>query len=58
MAQVISDLISKTREPATTTTGDSQSDVVSQLERLAALKRSGHLTDEEFAEQKAKLLSK
>ena len=31
-------------------------DVVSQLERLAALKEKGILTDEEFAAQKAKIL--
>ena len=33
-----------------------QDDVVSQLERLAALKDQGILTEEEFAAQKAKLL--
>ena len=33
-----------------------EEDVVSQLERLAALKEQGILTDEEFAAQKAKLL--
>ncbi len=32
-------------------------DVAGQLERLAALKASGVLTDDEFAAQKAKLLS-
>lgn len=31
-------------------------DVVTQLERLGALKQQGLLTDEEFAAQKAKLL--
>jgi hypothetical protein len=34
----------------------SNEDVVSQLERLGALKAQGLLTDEEFAAQKAKLL--
>ena len=34
----------------------SSDDVVSKLERLAALKEKGILTDEEFAEQKAKIL--
>lgn len=34
----------------------SQEDVISQLERLGALKAQGILTEEEFAAQKAKLL--
>ena len=34
----------------------SQDDVISQLERLGALHAQGILTDQEFAEQKAKLL--
>ena len=34
----------------------SNEDVVSQLERLGALKAQGLLTEEEFAAQKAKLL--
>ena len=33
-----------------------QDDVITQLERLAALKDQGILTEEEFAAQKAKLL--
>ena len=33
-----------------------QDDIVSKLERLAALKEKGILTDEEFAAQKAKIL--
>jgi hypothetical protein len=33
-----------------------QDDVITQLERLGALKAQGILTEEEFAEQKAKLL--
>ena len=33
-----------------------QDDVISQLERLAALKDQGILTEEEFAAQKAKIL--
>jgi hypothetical protein len=33
-----------------------QDDVLSQLERLGALKAQGLLTEEEFAAQKAKLL--
>jgi hypothetical protein len=38
-------------EPAAT-----QDDVITQLERLGALKAQGILTEEEFAAQKAKLL--
>ncbi len=34
----------------------SQEDVISQLERLGALKAQGILTEEEFAAQKAKIL--
>ena len=34
----------------------SQEDVITQLERLGALKAQGLLTEEEFAAQKAKLL--
>ena len=34
-----------------------QDDVITQLERLGALKAQGLLTEEEFAEQKAKLLN-
>ena len=33
-------------------------DVVARLERLAALRESGVLTEEEFAAEKAKILSK
>ena len=33
-----------------------EEDVITQLERLGALKAQGVLTEEEFAEQKAKLL--
>ncbi len=35
----------------------SEDDVISQLERLGALHAQGILTDQEFAEQKAKLLA-
>jgi hypothetical protein len=35
---------------------DPQEDTISQLERLAALKDQGILTEEEFAAQKAKIL--
>ena len=35
---------------------DSQEDVISQLERLSALKDQGILTEQEFQAQKAKIL--
>lgn len=38
-------------------TAPAATDVVSQLERLGALKERGLLTEQEFADQKAKLLS-
>ena len=44
-----------TSSPAPQNTGAAV-DVVSQLERLAALKEKGILSDEEFAAQKAKIL--
>jgi hypothetical protein len=43
----------KTLAPTSTDTDD----FISKLERLAALKAQGILTDEEFLEQKAKILS-
>jgi hypothetical protein len=58
VAQIISDLINKSREHAQETTDGTQSDVVSQLERLASLKQRGILSNEEFAQQKAKILGK
>jgi hypothetical protein len=42
--------------PAAAAAPAQEVDVVSQLERLGALKAQGLLTDEEFAAQKAKLL--
>ena len=39
-----------------TSTGDSGQDQLAQLERLAQLKESGALTDEEVAALKAKIL--
>ena len=44
------------RSPAPQAAPAPQTDVVSQLERLAALKDQGILTEEEFAAQKAKIL--
>lgn len=45
------------KEPVVTTTQPTADDVVSKLERLAALKERGMLTDAEFAAQKARLLA-
>ncbi|MEX0996865.1 MAG: PH domain-containing protein [Flavobacteriaceae bacterium] len=42
--------------PATSSNEKSQDDIVTQLERLAKLKEKGILTDEEFVQQKQKLL--
>ncbi|MGE0754926.1 MAG: PH domain-containing protein [Alphaproteobacteria bacterium] len=45
------------RQAATSATSTSGgADIASQIERLAALKEKGHLTDEEFQAQKKKLL--
>ncbi len=43
-------------QPAPAPPAQSEDDVISQLERLGALHAQGILTDQEFAEQKAKLL--
>lgn len=45
-------------QPAPAAPAPAADDVVSQLERLAALKEKGILTDEEFAQQKAKILGR
>ncbi len=42
--------------PAPAAAAPAQEDVISQLERLGALKAQGILTEEGFATQKAKLL--
>ena len=43
--------------PAQVAPATSEADVIGQLERLAALRDQGVLTDEELAAQKAKLLA-
>jgi hypothetical protein len=43
--------------PAAPAPAPAEPDVLSQLERLGALKEQGLLTDDEFAEQKAKILA-
>lgn len=60
IAAIISALVRGVHEvksPASTAAAPPQIDVASQLERLAALMEKGLLTPEEFAAQKAKLLS-
>jgi hypothetical protein len=52
---VTNKLNSKKTESSVNTS--SEDDVVSKLERLAALKEKGILTDEEFLEQKTKILN-
>ena len=54
VSNYIRNLKAKTVYKSTSTAGN---DIVSQLERLAALKEKGVLTDREFAEQKAKILA-
>jgi hypothetical protein len=53
VAQIISDLVKQSREKPSSPAGN---DVVSQLERLAALKEKGILSEQEFSVQKQKLL--
>ncbi|WP_160012613.1 PH domain-containing protein [Rhizobium sp. 18055] len=52
----VRDALEARKSPASTNPGPA-ADVVSMLERLAALKTSGALTDAEFEMQKAKLLA-
>ncbi|MBK5275741.1 MAG: PH domain-containing protein [Desulfuromonadales bacterium] len=58
VAHIISDLIDPTKKSAVHDTSiNPDADFISQLERLAKLKDSGILTDDEFIQQKAKILS-
>lgn len=59
VAQIISNLVNMPQvvQPAPQQS-HGKDDIVSQLERLAALKNQGILTEEEFREQKTKILSK
>ena len=58
LSSIVSSLISKTHSRSTQPSTQTQlMDVASQLERLAALVERGILTPQEFAAQKAKLLS-
>lgn len=43
-------------EPAPAASGGATSSMIEQLQQLAALKDQGILTDEEFAQQKARIL--
>lgn len=53
----VRDALHAYRQASPSTPADAGDDIVSRLERLAALKERGILTDQEFAEQKAKLLA-
>lgn len=63
LANLISDLVEGTRQasravaPAIQAAPAADDDVVSRLERLAALKERGILTDMEFLDQKQKILA-
>lgn len=48
--------IARKQSKADAATANKENDIASQLERLAALKEKGHLTEEEFQSQKKKLL--
>jgi hypothetical protein len=56
ITKLISNLIRKSKEPQTRQ-GQEQNDIVSQLERLSVLLQKGILTNEEFTNQKMKLLN-
>lgn len=55
VSQIISNLINKT--PGVEALPKESNDTIAQLERLAELKKQGILTEEEFQQQKKKLLS-
>lgn len=58
VAKIISDLVLEASAPLSGHVETApQQDIVSQLERLAGLRSQGVLTDEEFGQQKARLLS-
>lgn len=58
VAQIISDLLNKSKETQSSPLEfGTKDDIVSKLERLANLKDQGMLTEEEFNQQKSKLLS-
>lgn len=59
IAETIMDLVSKAKEvrPILEHSGDKRGDVVSELERLASLRNQGILSDDEFSQLKAKILS-
>jgi len=58
ISSIVSSLVRSAHTPSTLPSTQTQSlDVVSQLERLARLMERGLLTPQEFAAQKAKLLS-
>jgi hypothetical protein len=58
VAEAISDLVKESKETRKCSSSEIKNDIVSQLERLANLKERGVLTEDEFSQQKAKLLAK
>jgi hypothetical protein len=58
VAEAISDLVKESKETHKHPPSEVRDDVISQLERLANLKERGILNEDEFGQQKAKLLAK
>lgn len=56
VADIISELMRQAQASRPSAPADPKVDIATQLEKLAALKEKGILTDAEFQEQKAKLL--
>ena len=56
VAAIISDLLKQIHSTSSSPVSNSMTDIATQLEKLADLKEKGILTEEEFQEQKAKLL--
>jgi len=56
IVNVINDLLSKTQSQGNTTVNNNES-VATQIEKLFDLKQKGILTDDEFSQQKSKLLN-
>ena len=56
-AEHVTNKLNSKKTESSDNTGSEDDDVVSKLERLAALKEKGVLTDEEFLEQKTRILN-
>ena len=57
LAKTLSEVVQASQGSPKASESTNENDVVSQLERLAALKEKGILNDEEFQTQKAKILA-